>query len=95
MDRDRDYLNQFRKMLDSLSQFGHSVGPNLCDPMGCSMPGFPVHHQFLELAQTQIHQVSVAIQPSHSLSSPSPPTFNLAQHQGLFQQITSSHQVAS
>ena len=50
-----------------------------------SMPGFPVHHQLLELAQTHVHQVSDAIQPSHPLSSPSPPGFNLSQHQGLFQ----------
>ena len=48
------------------------------------MPGFPVHHQLLELAQTHVPQVSDAIQPSHPLSSPSPPAFNLSQHQGLF-----------
>ena len=57
----------------------------LCDPMDCSTPGFLVHHQLPELAQTQVHQVSDAIQPSHPLSSPSPPAFNLAQNQGLFQ----------
>ena len=56
----------------------------LCDPMGCSMPGFPVHHQLLELAQTHV-RVRDAIQPSHPLSFPSPPAFNLSQHQGLFQ----------
>ena len=56
--------------------------PTLCDPMNCSTPGFPVHHQFLELAQTHVHQVSDAIQPSHPLSSASPPAFNLCQHQG-------------
>ena len=50
----------------------------LCDPMDYSMPGFPVHHQFPEVAQTHIHQVSDAIQPSHPLSSPSPPAFNLS-----------------
>ena len=55
-----------------------------CDPMDCSTPGFPVHYQPPELAQTHVHQVGDAIQPSHSLSSPSPPTFNLSQHQGLF-----------
>ena len=54
----------------------------LCDPMYCSTPGFPVHHQ---LAQTHIHQVGDAIQPSHPLSSPSPPVFNLSQYQGVFQ----------
>ena len=52
--------------------------------MDCSTPGFPVHHQFLELAQTHVHRVSDSIQPSHPLSSPSPPAFNLSQHQGLF-----------
>ena len=57
----------------------------LCNPMDCSTPGLPVHHQLLELAQTHVHQVSDAIQPSHPLSSPSPPAFNLSQHQGLFQ----------
>ena len=57
----------------------------LCDPMDCSTPGFSVHHQLLELAQIHVHQVSDAIQPPHPLSSPSPPAFNLVQHQGLFQ----------
>ena len=52
----------------------------LCDPMDCSMPGFPIHHQLPELAQTHVHQVGDAIQPSHPLSSPSPPAFNLSQH---------------
>ena len=56
----------------------------LCDPMDCSTPGFPVHHLLPDLAQTHVHQVHDAIQPSHPLSSPSPPTFNLSQHQGLF-----------
>ena len=51
--------------------------PAPCDPVDCSMPGLPVHHQLLELAQTHIHWVSVAIQPSHPLWSPSPPAFNL------------------
>ena len=55
----------------------------LCDPLDCSMPGFPVHHQFLELAQIHVHRVGDTIQPSHPLSSPSPPAFNLSQHQGL------------
>ena len=53
----------------------------LCDPMDCSTPGLPVHHQLLEFTQTHVHWVSDAIQPSHSLSSPSPPAFNLSQHQ--------------
>ena len=59
--------------------------PTLCDPMDCSMPGFPVHHQLPELAQTHVHRVSDAIQPPHPLSSPSPPALSLSQHQGLFQ----------
>ena len=68
--------------------------PTLCDPMDCSTPGFPGHHQLPELAQTNVHQVGDAIQPSHPLSSPSPPTFNLSQHQGLFKGVSSSHQLA-
>ena len=55
----------------------------LCDPMDCSTPGLPVHHQLPELTQTHVHRVSDAIQPSHPLSSPSPPAFHLSQHQGL------------
>jgi len=66
----------------------------LCDHMDCSMLGFPVRHQLLELAQTHVHWVGDAIQPSHPLLSPSPPTFNLSQHQGLFKWVSSSHQVA-
>jgi len=62
--------------------------------MDCSTPGLPVHHQLPELTQTHVHLVGDAIQPSHPLSSPSPPAFNLSQHQGLFQWIRSSHQVA-
>ena len=58
--------------------------PTLCDPMDCSTPGFPVYHQLLELTHTHVHQVGDAIQLSHPLPSPSPPTFNLSQHQGLF-----------
>ena len=64
------------------------------DRMDCSTPGFPVHHQLLELTQTHVHWVSDAIQPSHPLSSPSPPAFNLSQYQDLFQGVSSSHQVA-
>ena len=69
--------------------------PTLWDPMGCSMPGFPVHQQLSELTQTHFYQVSDAIQPSHPLSSPSPSVFNLSQHQGLLQWVSFSHQVAS
>ena len=67
---------------------------DFCDLMDCSMPGFPVHYQLLELAQTHANQVGDALQPSHPLSSPSPPAFNLSQHQGLFQWVSSLHQVA-
>ena len=63
----------------------------LCSPMDCSTPGFPVHHQHPELTQTHVHKVSDAIQLSHPLSSPSPPAFSLSQHQGLFQWVSSSH----
>ena len=59
--------------------------PTLCNPMDCSIPGFPVHHQLSELGQTHVHHIGDAIQPSHPLPSPSPPAFNLSQHQGLFQ----------
>ena len=62
--------------------------------MDCSMPGFPVHHQLLELAQTHVNWIDDAIQPSHPLSSPSLPAFNLSQHQGLFRWVSSSPQVA-
>ena len=66
----------------------------LCKPMDCSTPDFPVHHQLPEFTQIHVHWVSDAIQPFHPLSSPSPPAFNLSQHQGLFQWVSSSHQVA-
>ena len=68
--------------------------PTLWDPMNCSTPGLPVHHQLLEFTQTHVHWVSDLIQPSHPLLSPSPPAFNLSQHQGLFQGVNSLHQVA-
>ena len=61
--------------------------PTLCDPMDRSTPGLPVHHQLLEFTQTHAHRVSDAIQPSHPLSSPSPPAPNPSQHQGLFQWV--------
>ena len=71
--------------------FSHSV---VCDPMDCSTPGFPALHHLPELVQTHVHWVSDAIQPSHPLLSPSPPAFNLFQCQGLYQWVSSSHQVA-
>ena len=67
--------------------------PALCDPMNHSTPGLPVHHQLPEFTQTHVHRVSDTIQSSHHLSSPSPPALNLSQYQGLFQWVSSSHQV--
>ena len=66
----------------------------LCDLMYRSTPGISVHHQLPEFTQTHVHRVSDAIQPSHPLSSPSPPSHNLSQHQSLFQWVNSSHEVA-
>ena len=68
--------------------------PTLCRPMNCSTPGLPVHHQLPEFAQTYIHWVGDAIQPSYPLSSPSPTASNPSQHQSLFQWVNSLHQVA-
>ena len=76
------------------NQFSCSSCPTLCDPIDWSMPGFPVRHQLPELAQTRVHQVGDAIQPSCPLLSPSPPAFSLSQHRGLFQWVSSLHQVA-
>ena len=67
----------------------------LGEPMNHSMPGLPVHHQLPEFIQTHVHWVGDAIQPSHPLSSPSPPALNLSQHQGLLKWVSSSHQVAN
>ena len=69
-------MNQFSSVTQSC--------PTLCSLMDCSIPGLPVHHQLPEFTQTHVHQVGDAIQPSHPLSSPSPPAFNLSQHQGVF-----------
>ena len=79
-------INQFSSVAQSC--------PTLCDPLDCSKPGFPVHHPLPELAHTHVYGVGSAIQPSHPLSSPSPPVFNFSQHQGLFQWVSSLHQVA-
>ena len=70
-------------MKDQFSSVAQSC-LTLCNPMVCSTPGFPVHHQLLELAKTHVHGVSDIIQPAHPPLSPSPPAFNLSQHQGLF-----------
>ena len=68
--------------------------PTVCDPMNHSTPGPPVHHQLLEFTQTHVHRVGDPIQPSHPLLSPSPPAPNPPPHQGLFQSVNSSHEVA-
>ena len=81
-----DWLTQFSSVAQSCL--------TLCSPVDCSTPGFPVHHQLLELTQTHVHWVGDAIQSSHSLLSPSHSAFNLSQHQGLFQWVRSLHQVA-
>ena len=80
------HSNQFSSVAQSCLIF--------CSPMDCSMQGFPVHHQLLELTQTHVHPVGDAIQPYYPLSSPSPPAFSLSQHQSLFQWVSSLHQVA-
>ena len=74
--------------------FSRSVVSDSLQPMDCSTPGFPALHHLTELAQTHVHRVGDAIQPSHPLSSPSPPAFNLSQLPGFFQRVSSSHQVA-
>ena len=86
-------FNMLSRLWINFSSVSQSC-PTLCNPMDCNMSGFPVHHQFPEPTQTHVHWVSDAIQPSHPLSSPSLPTFHLSQHQGLFQWVGSSHQVA-
>ena len=68
--------------------------PTLCNPMKSSTPGLPVHYKLLEFTQTHVHRVGDAVQPSHPLSYPSPPAPNPSQHQGLFQWVNSSHEVA-
>ena len=80
--------------LKIMHQFSSVTQSCLRDPISCSMPGFPVHHQLPKLTQIHVHWVGDAIQPSHLLSPPSPPTFNLFQHQGLSQGVSSPHQVA-
>ena len=69
--------------------------PTFCDPLNCSTPGLPVHHQLPEFTQTHVHRVDNAIQPSHLLSSPFLPAPNPSQHQGPFQWVNSSHKVAN
>ena len=89
--KDIQYHQTFNSVqLSSVTQ----LCPTLCNPMDCSTPALPVHHQLPEFTQTHVHWVGDAIQPSHPLSSPSPPALNLSQHQGLFQWFSSLHQVA-
>ena len=88
--RDKDHWKCLSVQFSSVVQ----SCPTLCDPVNHSTPGLPVHHQLLEFTQTHAHWVSDAIQPSHPLSSPSPPAPNPSQHQSLFQWIKSSHEVA-
>ena len=78
---------------ESVSSVAQSC-PTLCNPINCSIPGHPVHHQLPEFTQTHVHRLSNAIQPSHPLSSPSPPAPNPSQHQSLFQWVNFSHEVA-
>ena len=80
--------------LISSVQFSSVAQSCLCNPMNHSTPGLPVHHQLPEFTQTHVHPVGDTIQPSHPLSSPSPPAPNPSQHQGLFQWVNSSHEVA-
>ena len=85
------FTNVFNKYsISSVTQ----LCPTLCNPMNCSTPGLPVHHQLLEFTQTHVHQVGDAIQSSHPLSFLSPPAPNPSQHQSLFQWVNSSHEVA-
>ena len=83
------YLTSIQSQFSSVAQSCLT----LCDPVECSMSGFPVDHQLPEITQTHDNWVGDAIQPSHPLLSPSPPAFTLSQHQGLFQWVSSSHQV--
>ena len=87
-------FNNWGKAISTSVQLSCSVVSDSLRPHGLSMPGLPVHHQLQEFTQTHVHWVSDAIQPSHPLSSPSPPNFNLSQHQGVFQWVSSSHHVA-
>ena len=89
----RDTKGIFRASSVQFSSFAQSC-LTLCNPINCSMSVLPVHHQLLESTQTHVHWVSDAIQPSHPLSSPSPPALNLSQHQGLLKWVSSSHQVS-
>ena len=88
--RHKDVVNISHLQFSSVSQ-SHLT---LFEPMNCSMPGLPVHHQLPKFTQTHVHWVRDAIQPSHPLSSPFPPTSNPSQHQSLYQWVNSSHEVS-
>ena len=90
-------IRAFPRASNGIVQFSSvaQLCPTLCNPMDGNTPGLPVHYRLLEFTQTHVHWVGDAIQPSHPLSSPSPPTFNLSQHQGLFKWVSSSHEVAT
>ena len=88
----RSHWNWWIQLIVLLNR--RSVQFTLCNPMDCSIPGFPVHHKLPEIFQTHVRRVRDDFQPSHPLLSLSPPAFNLSQHQGLFQWVSASHQVA-
>ena len=103
MKGNNDILSDWSNLSENLLQNDNSIFQfssvtqsclTLYHPMNRSTPGLPIHHQLLESTQTHVHWVGDAIQPSHPLSSPSPPALNLSQHQALFQWVSSSHQVA-
>ena len=88
------FLSGQCKEIEENNRMGKQSCPSLCDPMNRSTPGLPVHHRLPEFTQAHVHPVSDTIQPSHPLSSPSPPAPNPSQHQGLFQWVNSLHEVA-
>ena len=90
--RFKGFVNKMSRLFYQFSSV-IQLCPTVCDPMDCSTPGLPVHHQLPELTQTHVHRVGAAIQPSLPLSSPFPPAFNPSQHQGLFQLVSSSQEV--
>ena len=92
--RENNHIKQKHNLVSVQFSSVTQLCPTLCDPMNCSTPGLPIHHQLPEFTQTHVHRVSDAIQPSHPLSSPSPPAPNHSQHQGLFQWVNSLHEVA-
>ena len=87
------YNKKYLKSIGHQFISGAQLCPTICNRMDCSMPGFPVYQDLPELVQTHVYQVRDAIQPSYALSFPSPTAFNLSKHQGLFQSVSSSHQV--